>query len=246
MANSVLVSRSAAGDMPDILNTSVALSTDGAAAIVGSSATNLVAGDTNNATGPNPYSVEAGFDLFLVPITLLPFDDISGSIFTDDIVWLLEQRITRGCNPEGTLFCPSDPVTRGQMAAFLDRALELPSPPAGDRFSDDDGIFESDIEAIAAAGITLGCNPEGTWFCPSHPVTRGQMAAFLARALDLADGAVNTFTDDDGSIFEADIAKIAAAGITQGCSPDGTRFCPLDPVTRGQMAAFLHRALATE
>jgi hypothetical protein len=50
--------------------------------------------------------------------------------------------------------------------------------------------------------------------------------------------------DDDGSIFEADIAKLAAAGITRGCNPPvNDRFCPTDPVTRQQMAAFLHRAL---
>ena len=74
-------------------------------------------------------------------------------------------------------------------------------------------------------------------------VTRGQMAAFLARAMNLPDGALNTFTDDNGSIFEADIAKIAEAGITKGCNAEGTLFCPNDFVTRGQMAAFLHRAL---
>ena len=68
----------------------------------------------------------------------------------------------------------------------------------------------------------------------------------LCEGLNLPEGAVNTFTDDDGSIFEADIAKVAEAGITRGCSSDGTRFCPDDPVTRGQMAAFIHRALATD
>jgi len=35
-----------------------------------------------------------------------------------------------------------------------------------------------------------------------------------------------------------------AAGITAGCDPPvNDRFCPDDVVTRGQMAAFLHRAL---
>jgi hypothetical protein len=55
----------------------------------------------------------------------------------------------------------------------------------GDPFWDDDGsVFEADIEALAAAGVTRGCNPpHNTRFCPEQPVTRGQMAAFLARAL---------------------------------------------------------------
>jgi hypothetical protein len=59
------------------------------------------------------------------------------------------------------------------------------------------------------------------------------------------DGGGNRFTDDDGSVFEGDIARLAAAGITRGCDPPAnTRFCPGDPVTRGQMAAFLFRGLS--
>jgi plastocyanin len=39
------------------------------------------------------------------------------------------------------------------------------------------------VEALVAAGITGGCG--GGNFCPDSPVTRGQMAVFLAVALDL-------------------------------------------------------------
>jgi hypothetical protein len=82
-------------------------------------------------------------------------------------------------------------------------------------------------------------------FCPEANVTRGQMAAFMVRALGLTDdGGGNSFVDDDGSVFEVNIAKLAAAGITRGCNPPtNDRFCPDASVTRGQMAAFLHRAL---
>lgn len=85
-------------------------------------------------------------------------------------------------------FCPEDPVTREQMAAFLVRAFRYPpADPFTDWFADDnDSQFEADIEALAAAGITLGCNPPfNDRFCPRDPVTRGQMASFLVRALDL-------------------------------------------------------------
>ncbi|RLE26461.1 MAG: hypothetical protein DRJ50_00860 [Actinobacteria bacterium] len=52
-----------------------------------------------------------------------------------------------------------------------------------------------------------------------------------------------TFTDDDTSIFEADIEWLASEGITRGCNPPtNDRFCPDNNVTRGQMAAFLVRA----
>jgi len=108
-----------------------------------------------------------------------------GSLFFDDIEWLAESGITRGCNPPvADRYCPDDAVTRGQMAAFLVRALNLPAGPPG-RFVDDDGsVFERDIEALAAAGITLGCNPPtNDRYCPRDPVSRGQMAAFLHRAL---------------------------------------------------------------
>lgn len=39
------------------------------------------------------------------------------------------------------------------------------------------------VEALAASGITAGCG--GGNFCPDSPVTRGQMATFLAKALGL-------------------------------------------------------------
>ena len=116
-------------------------------------------------------------------------------------------------------------------------------------FNDDDGsVFEDDIEWLAAAGITRGCNPPvNDMFCPNQSVTRGQMAAFLVRAMGYTDnGGGNLFIDDNGSVFESDIDKLGTAGITRGCNPPvNDMFCPNQSVTRGQMAAFLHRALGT-
>jgi hypothetical protein len=133
------------------------------------------------------------------------------------------------------------------MAAFLVRALNL-TDRLDDPFIDDDGsVFEADIEKLAAAGITKGCNPpENDRFCPDEKIPRGQMAAFLVRALNYTDnGGGDLFTDDDGSVFESEIDKLATAGVTKGCNPSkgNTKFCPDSYVTRGQMAAFLHRAL---
>jgi chitodextrinase len=134
-------------------------------------------------------------------------------------------------------------TTAGPSTAFTTRS---PLPPGGS-FTDDDGnVHEANIEAIAAAGITLGCNPPvNDRYCPNKSVTRGQMAAFLVRALGLTDdGGGNSFVDDDGSVFETDIAKLVAAGITLGCNPPANdRYCPNKSVTRGQMASFLARAL---
>ncbi len=137
------------------------------------------------------------------------------------------------------------------IIALLLGALALPvladsHLPPGGTFTDDDGsVHEGYIEALVAEGITTGCG-DGL-FCPDDPVTRGQMAAFLTRALPMLlpvpSGAGDWFSDDDDSVFEADIERLAASGVTRGCNPpDNTLFCPDDPVTRGQMAAFLVRA----
>ncbi len=116
-------------------------------------------------------------------------------------------------------------------------------PPGGSFIDDDGNTHEGSIEAIAAVGITKGCNPpSNTRYCPHEVVARGQMAAFIARALNLPEGP-DRFVDDDGHLFEADIDRLAAAGITQGCNPPAnTRFCPDAPMTRGAMAAMLVRA----
>ena len=176
------------------------------------------------------------------------FIDIVGHVFEADVEWLADQGITRGCNPPASSrFCPDDDVTRGQMAAFIKRYLDLP-PATEDHFVDDDmSLFEDDINRLAEAGITRGCNPPNNdRFCPAGVVTRGQMAAFLVRAFDLSDdGRGDLFVDDDGSTFEHDIDILGTAGITKGCNPpDNDRFCPDQPVTRGAMAAFLHRAFS--
>ncbi len=70
------------------------------------------------------------------------------------------------------------------MAAFLTRSLGLPAATSAG-FVDVTGTFANDIDRLASSGITRGCNPPANdQFCPDQPVTRGQMAAFLRRALD--------------------------------------------------------------
>ncbi|HEX2367620.1 MAG TPA: S-layer homology domain-containing protein, partial [Acidimicrobiia bacterium] len=158
------------------------------------------------------------------------FDD-DGSTHEGYIEALAAIGVLRGCNPPLSDFtCPADPITRGQMAALLRRSLRLP-PASGDAFDDDDGsTFEEDINRVATAGITRGCDAaHPRLFCPDEFVTRGQMAAFLNRGFDLPPSKVDRFSDDDRSTFEKDIDRVASAGITEGCDPDyPRRFCPLE------------------
>ena len=173
------------------------------------------------------------------------FWDDDGGVHEQQIEGIAAAGVTRSCDPPArSQYCPADPVQRGHMAAFLTRALSLPSA-SRDHFTDDDGsIFEDDINRLAEAGVTAGCNPpDNTRFCPEELVTREQMAAFLDRAYEAPRSDEDHFTDDDGSIFEDNIDDIAAAGITRGCNPpDNTRFCPDDVVRRNAMASFLVRA----
>lgn len=165
------------------------------------------------------------------------FDDIAGSVHKSNITAIARVGVTKGTT--ATTYGPDDAVTRGQMAAFIRRALNLPAT-AVDAFTDDDGsVFENDINAIAAFGITKG--KTATTFGPDDVVTRGQMAAFIARAFKLPAGGATPFTDISGNTFAADIAAIYDAGITKGAT--ATTFAPNEPVTRAQMASFLARAL---
>ena|SRR5690606_26053027 len=77
------------------------------------------------------------------------FQDVPDSNpFAADIEWLASEGITRGCNPpQNTRFCPNDPVTRGQMAAFLVRALGL-----------------------TATGPTGPVRGRGVWVMPRRPL----------------------------------------------------------------------------
>jgi len=165
-----------------------------------------------------------------------PFTDADDSPFRSDILWAWDTGVTAGCS--ATAYCPTATVTREQMASFLVRALRLPAA-SHDFFTDDEtSQHESAINALAAAGITGGCS--ATKYCPRAAVTREQMASFLVRALRLPPASHDFFTDDETSQHEQSINALAAAGITGGCS--ASKFCPRSFVTRGQMAAFLHRA----
>ncbi len=75
---------------------------------------------------------------------------------------------------------------------------------AGGTFTDDDtSAFEADIEWLAGAGVTSGCNPpDFTEFCPNDSVKRGQMAAFMRRFAAFLGA-------EDGVVSEADSAAEA-------------------------------------
>ena len=173
--------------------------------------------------------------------TTTDFRDDDGLVHEKAIEALAAEGVTRGCDEAADRFCPHDHVLRGQMASFLARALDLPASES-DAFRDDDAsVHEDAINALAAAGITGGC-ADGA-FCPGATVTRAQMASFLGRSFSLEDTGEDFFADDGGSIHSGEIDALAATGVTAGCNDLQSRYCPDDPVKRGQMATFLARAM---
>lgn len=117
--------------------------------------------------------------------TNAPFLDVPiGSAFCKYIKRMKDLNITAGCSL--TNYCPSQIVTREQMAAFIIRALEG-NPAAGycgssSPFADvpTTSVFCGHIKRLQERRITLGCG--NGIYCPTALVTRDQMAAFLARA----------------------------------------------------------------
>jgi len=190
--------------------------------------------------------------LSVVPAASALAEDLPpGGTFVDDdllaeegfIEAIFAAGVTKGCNPPtNDKFCPERILTRGEMASIFVRALDLPKGESG-RFTDTaDSVHRDAIDALATAGITKGCNPPvNDQFCPDRNVTRGEMAAFTARAFDLPRVTTDRFSDDDWSPFEGDIEAIAAAGITSGCGT--ASYCPAQGLPRSQMATFMGRAL---
>jgi len=120
------------------------------------------------------------------PSTLV-FIDTAGSIHAAAIDAIAIQGITFGCNPPlNDRFCPDAPVTRAQMASLLQRSWFIGPGPSGVFVDIADTIHAADIEAIAHAEVTFGCNPPiNDRYCPDDPVTRKQIASFLRRGLNL-------------------------------------------------------------
>jgi hypothetical protein len=154
--------------------------------------------------------------------------------------------VTGGCGNDN--YCPENPVTRAQMAVFLERGINgaefQPPVAAGNLFLDvgANDFGAAFIEQLFADGITGGCG--GNNYCPNDNITRAQMAVFLMRAKFgsgyMPPPGTGVFTDVPLGSFAVDwIEAMAAEGITGGCGSGN--FCPTDPVTRAQMAVFLVR-----
>ena len=187
------------------------------------------------------------------------FNDVPGADpFHASVENMVRDGITAGCLNGN--YCPSDPVTRAQMAVFLLRAKHsggyVPPPATGTVFFDvAANDFAADwIEQLYSEGITGGCagaTPQTgnlPLFCPNSPVVRGQMAVFLLKVhlgvTHVPPPATGAFPDcppGDPGIggLVPWIEEMARLKVTVGCG--NGNFCPLQNTTRGQMAVFMSK-----
>ena len=108
----------------------------------------------------------------------------------------------------GGFFVEEGPVALNLPRPVTDVFADFPvCPPYMGTFSDDDhSQFQFAIEWMLFEGHTTGCNRAVTRYCPRDSLTRGEMAAFLVRALGYTDnGGGDLFVDDDDSIFDGDL-----------------------------------------
>ena len=176
-------------------------------------------------------------------------DAPSDNLFYSYIENLFHNGVTGGCAGGG--YCPTNPVTRAQMAVFLLKAkyssAHVPPPCTGTVFADvpcTGGPFDPWIEELAGLQITGGCG--GGNYCPGATVTRQQMAVFLLKAFEGSSydppdctGVFDDVPCTPGTGFSDWIEELASRGITGGCSAAPPLYCPTNPNNRGQMAVFL-------
>ncbi len=160
--------------------------------------------------------------------------------FYEEIAYLLGKNIITGF-PDGH-FGPEQTVTRAQAAIMIGRAVGLDGTQRRTIFADVPVSSKASgyIASAVERGIITGF-PDKT-YRPDEPVTREQMAIFLAKAFELEQEMPLTFTDvKESSKSYIYIKRILAEGITNGY-PDGT-FRPSLPLKRSEFSAFMARAM---
>ena len=185
--------------------------------------------------------------------TVTPLDDVDDAD-TDhqaDINELHGLGVFVGTLCEANSLCPNDPMARWIAAVWLVRLIDGddPEPITVSRFADvnastmweDSMWFAPHVERLAELEITVGCTEDPLNFCPDVMLRKAQVASWLARAFDLASEESQGFVDAVGSVHEANINAVVAAGVMEGCSTDPKKFCLDDGVTKGEMASYVNK-----
>ncbi len=167
-------------------------------------------------------------------------DVVDSDYYADAVAWMLARGITTGLTDQ--VYGPAQNLSRAQMVTFLWRAAGAPTgnPAHGFRDVPAGAYYTEAVRWARAGGITNGTSP--TTFSPNQTVTRGQLVTLLwRRAGEPAATPPAEFVDvAPGRYYSVPVGWAKRVGITTGTAP--STFSPDSPVSRGQAAAFLHRA----
>ena len=205
------------------------------------------------------------------------FEDVpSGHANAGDIDCIAYYGITQGTSE--TTYSPTMAVTREHMALFLTRlaglvSIEVAADPDDPGFTDTGDLSaesQTAIAQLADLGITHGTSD--TTYSPADNVSRGQMALFVSRLMNLmnplADGQLGLSTTTQFGYTPANVAKnskdkdigspytdlgratkdeydaithLYELGVASGIS--ATAYSPGSDITRASMAGFMAAAL---
>lgn len=155
----------------------------------------------------------------------LGWTDTSGDGFQEPFLDVSSRSYQVGSGPTVTSACPA---TTAAPAGFADVATT--------------NVHRRSVDCAVTLGVARGRS--ATTYFPGQPVSRAQMATFVAQAVE-ASGTTLTvsrdhFDDDDGTTHEVSINKLAEAGIVRGVPQGG--FAPEAFISRAQMTTFLVNA----
>jgi len=182
-------------------------------------------------------------------LTIVHADELKGRTLENELRVMMEKGILTGY--EDGKIRPEEAVTRGQFAAFIARALDLPEGlPA---FSDVPSSLNlaQNIYKVNAAGLMEGSSDNT--FKPNELITREQLMISMTRVyaytkMELKEERID-FSDADEFISSGGIRATFNSihyKVTKGMlNEDGVtfRFEPKSDATREQAAAFLYRFL---
>lgn len=187
----------------------------------------------------------------LGPATASHANDIkTGSALEIEMQAMIDRGILLGY-PDGS-YKPSANVTREQFAAFISRALELPTGAHSFKDVATDSALGKEVGKVSAAGIMEGLSADR--FAPDALITRDQVAMTVENMIEYTGMELKPkrmeFTDaaEMTSVTLNAVFNIANYEIVFGypnntVSPVTYSFKPKNNATRDQAAAFIFRFL---
>lgn len=177
------------------------------------------------------------------------FTDISGHWAESSILSLANKNMLVGY--EGTKYFPNRNVTRGEVAAFVSKFLNLTAPP--DSYSyfkdlDENYVYIEDISKVYETGLIKGYQ-DGTYRA-DKPITREELATILLRVYKSKYGIEKIPVDSKEFADAKNISTWAKQSVMEAKTKGiiggkaNNMFAPKDYTTRAEMAVLIYRMLS--